>query len=247
MPRTAPGIVLYDGPSVIDGSPIVGILTYDSANPKTGPMAQLWILRADMSPRMAIESGADCAICGGCPHRGRIVNGLLTGRTCYVRIDNAPRSVHEAWARGRYDVAYDAADVAAAGTDRQIRLGAYGDPAALPAAVVLALTSRAAGWTGYTHQWRSTRIAGHLRPFVQASCDDVQDLERARAAGWGTFTVLPIGAAAPAGATECANERAGVTCAECMACDGRSAQHITIEVHGSGAKTFTRKLLPMLS
>jgi len=246
MPQ-ASGLVLYDGPSMLDGAPIVGILTYDSANPKTGPMAQLWILRSDMSPRMAINTGADSAICGGCPHKGRIVDGVLIDRTCYVRIDNAPRSVHEAWARGRYDMAFDAADIVTAGTDRQIRLGAYGDPAALPAAVILALTSRAAGWTGYTHQWRSKRIASHLRPFVQASCDSLQDLERARAAGWSTFTVLPVGAPSPAGATVCANERTGVTCAECMACDGRSGQHITIAVHGSGAGTFTRKLLPVLS
>jgi hypothetical protein len=43
-------IVLYRGPSLLDGSPIVAIATIGSTNVKTGPMVQTWILRADMNP-----------------------------------------------------------------------------------------------------------------------------------------------------------------------------------------------------
>jgi hypothetical protein len=47
------GYIIYEGPSQLAGQadvPIVAILPLDSANPKTGPMHQLWILRSDMPP-----------------------------------------------------------------------------------------------------------------------------------------------------------------------------------------------------
>ena len=50
-----------------------------SRNPKTGPMVQLWILRADVHPMEAISTGTDSSICGGCKHRG--ANGRE--RSCY--------------------------------------------------------------------------------------------------------------------------------------------------------------------
>jgi len=56
------GAIVYQGPSMIDGAPIVAIvtgLTRKSKNEKTGNMAQVFILRADMSPLQAIASGAD--------------------------------------------------------------------------------------------------------------------------------------------------------------------------------------------
>ena len=245
-PDTRGGVVVYDGPSAIDGAPILGILTRDSSNVKTGTMDQLWIIRADMSPAEASRTGCDCSVCGGCPHRGRMVDGVLVGRSCYVTLFQGPRAVFDAWARGVYRAADSLDDIREAGAGRRVRLGAYGDPAALPAAVVRALVSRAAGWTGYTHQWKSARLAGQLRDILQASCDTLQDLQRATAAGWGTFTVLPTGAEMPIGAVECANSRTGVTCAECMECDGRSGQHIAIHAHGTGAGHVTRRALPTL-
>lgn len=245
-PDTRGGVVVYDGPSMIDGAPILGILTRNSSNVKTGEMDQLWIIRADMSPADASRGGDDVAICGGCPHRGRIVDGVLQGRSCYVTLFQGPRAVFDAWARGVYRAADSLDDIRTAGAGRKVRLGAYGDPAALPAPIVRALVSRAAGWTGYTHQWKSARLGGQLRDILQASCDTLQDLQRATAAGWATFTVLPTGAEVPIGAVECANSRTGVTCAECMECDGRSGQHIAIHAHGAGAGHVTRRALPVL-
>lgn len=64
------GLIAYQGPSRIDGQPVVMIVTGekgDTANEKTGPMAQSWILRADMSPALAINQGEDKSICGSCP------------------------------------------------------------------------------------------------------------------------------------------------------------------------------------
>ena len=65
------GRVLYEGPSMLDGVPIVVIATgfaESSANDKTGAMIQTWILRQDIPPHHAFKSGEGSSVCGGCPH-----------------------------------------------------------------------------------------------------------------------------------------------------------------------------------
>jgi hypothetical protein len=69
------GFVIWEGPSPVDGAPLVAIVTGVSSqdlsgNVKTGAMLQTWILRRDISPRAAVDSGADISICGKCKHRG---------------------------------------------------------------------------------------------------------------------------------------------------------------------------------
>lgn len=250
---TPQGVVVYDGPSMLDGSPILGIVTYESSNSKTGPMAQLWIIRADVDPQAASVAGMDGAVCGGCVHRGRMVLrrvkrrlvSVLVGRSCYVTLWQGPAAVFHAWLRGNYRACQSRGDIERAGAGVNMRLGAYGDPAALPSGVVLPLIRYATGWTGYTHQWRSARFAW-LKGIVMASCDSSRDFIRARLAGWGTFTVTPADAAAPSGTELCANSVTGVRCVDCLACDG-SARHITIPAHGPGAVHVTRRTLPVLS
>ncbi len=63
------GYVIQESTSPIDGSPIVVILTMGSSNRKTGNMCQVWILRADVNPVQAVNTGEDYSICGNCPHR----------------------------------------------------------------------------------------------------------------------------------------------------------------------------------
>ena len=66
------GVILYQGPSLLDGAPIVVIATglENSSNNKTGNMIQTHILCADMLPVAAIQEGKDSSICGDCVHRG---------------------------------------------------------------------------------------------------------------------------------------------------------------------------------
>ena len=74
--RPSNGVILYEGPSVIDGAPIVAIATglkSPSSNDKTGTMVQVWILRADVAPHEAQKTGADESICGNCPMRPLMV------------------------------------------------------------------------------------------------------------------------------------------------------------------------------
>jgi hypothetical protein len=247
----ANGAVIFNGPSELDGAPIVVIATglaAGSANAKTGAMVQVWILRADQAPQEAAHSGADASICGDCPHRGRIVDGRNVDRTCYVTLFQGPRSVYSAWQRGIYsDAAADPYSAAASlervriGEGRMVRLGAYGDPAAVPEHVWDALLHKAAGWTGYTHQWR---VADHMQRWCMASVDSEAEHIEAEAAGWRTFRVRTATEQLTQRERVCpASEEAGklTTCAACQACsgrDGRGHSSIAIIVHGAAAKRF---------
>jgi len=233
------GFVFYDGPSAIDGAPIIGIAVLRSANVKTGDMVQTFILRADQSPLAAIDNGADASICGGCVHRGDDTRA----RTCYVDVAKSVQSVYAAWTRGAYPL-MSPAQGARMLKGRAVRLGAYGDPAAIPARHWRALLRYAAGHTGYTHQWRQSHAQG-LRGLVMASADSASERDTARAMGWRTFRVR--GADEPMGAREFAcpaSAEAGARrqCITCQACDGAArgpAQaSVAIIVHGAMARHF---------
>jgi len=62
-------VLLYDGPSRLNGARILIIGTAQNGNRKIGHMLQLWIIPA-ISPIAAVQSGADVAVCGDCVHRG---------------------------------------------------------------------------------------------------------------------------------------------------------------------------------
>src|SRR5271165_5264167 len=121
---TAPrGYILYRGPSMLDGAPIVAIATMHSENRKTGNMVQTWILREDLSPVDASKAHADASICGDCKHRWSL------GGACYVNIGQAPGGIWRAYKRGAYlETCY--VTLRTIGAGRAVRLGAYGDPAA---------------------------------------------------------------------------------------------------------------------
>ena len=58
------GAIVWEGDSLLTGDPIVVVATWDSKNPKTGDMVQMYILLADVEPHIAVKSGADAAVCG---------------------------------------------------------------------------------------------------------------------------------------------------------------------------------------
>jgi len=206
------------------------IATLKTTNRKTGPMVQTWILRTDRSPLDAIRSGADSAICGDCPHRG----SGDSPRTCYVDVAKAPLSIYRAFHRGRYPRLPSIHWPATFG-DRLVRLGAYGDPAAVPTDVLRALTRVSKGWTGYTHQWRSRPSLRHL---CMASVDSEAERDEAHRKGWRTFRVAPIGEKLVTDAeVPCPSDR--VSCSACRLCRGASttARSIAITAHGiNGSK-----------
>ncbi|WP_316235075.1 MULTISPECIES: hypothetical protein [unclassified Bradyrhizobium] len=238
MTAQSNGFIFYRGPSMLDGQPIIAVATgiaRGSRNGKTGSEVQTWILRDDMSPVDAVKRGADASICGNCVHRG---DGMGGARSCYVTVFQAPLVVWKAAQRGIYpEVSPEAA--AASMTGKVLRLGSYGDPAAVPVAVWRALVSEVSGHTGYTHQWR---ISDDLRDLCMASCDSAFEQELAAAQGWRTFRVRT--AAEPLATREIicpASKEAGAktSCSACKACGGISAKarvNIAIIAHGAASK-----------
>lgn len=236
--KTPSGFVFYDGPSLIDGAPIIGIAVIHSENVKTGDMVQTFILRADQSPLAAIDSGDDASICGDCVHRG--ADGAP--RTCYVDVGKSVMSVFGAWVRGSYPLVSPTVGARML-RGRAVRMGAYGDPAAIPSRHWRGLLRFADGRTGYTHQWRQ-RFAQGLRALVMASADSESERDLARAMGWRTFRVR--GADEILGEREIicpASDEAGKTrqCLTCQACDGADRPgkaSVAIIVHGRMARHF---------
>lgn len=237
------GVVLYKGPSMIDGAPIVVIanrITTGSTNAKTGAMVQTFIIRADVDPMAALRTGQDSAVCGDCRHRP------ANEGTCYVNVGRSVASVYKALQRGRYalpGVDYDPAILPELFAGLTFRAGTYGDPAAAPFPVWRAATVRAAAVNGYSHQWRDPRFQA-FRLLCMASADSAAEALEAQAAGWRTFRVKTADAAKARGEVTCpASKEMGqrTTCEDCRACGGLSAKaraSIVINAHGATAKRF---------
>jgi hypothetical protein len=220
--RTTDSRVIYEGPSQLDGAPLVVIATDSSKNRKTGNMVQTWIMRADLTPVEAIKKGDDRSVCGECPHRPAVRG------SCYVVVAKAPFSVWKAYKRGRYPQATTAGARKAIGAGRMVRLGAYGDPAAVPVNVWEELAAEAIGVTGYTHHWQemgeSDKASAYQR-ICMASCDSPAERAAAKAAGWRTFRTRESDEAIEAGEIICPGGREGgrrLTCETCGNCNGKN-------------------------
>jgi hypothetical protein len=214
---------------MLDGNPIVAIVVLRSSNTKTGDMSQLFILPEEKAPHEAQKTGEDASVCGACPQRPAL------GGSCYVRTFQGPRST---WQSNKGSPVLLEAALGMLAWSRALRLGAYGDPAALPESLVASLV-KAVGRriTGYTHQWRDARFAW-LRSYVMASADEPADMARARAEGWRTFRVVKKNTPWVQADFEipCPAVELGVECVQCRLCDGSQRaddrrKSITIQEH----------------
>jgi hypothetical protein len=237
-------MTVWEGLSALDGKtpikviatgvPWVGGKGSKSSNVKTGPMIQVWILRADVSPLDAISRGLDEAICGTCPHRSKASGGTAV---CYVEVGRAPQRI---WIADRDNGSTPF--VLAAFVNQRIRFGAYGDPAAVPASVWQELQSVAREVTGYTHAWRTADPA--FAGFTMASVDSVEEWPVAKSAGYRSFVVLESNAAKPRGAAHCpaSAERGNLTtCFDCLKCSGTGSGRtgdVFINAHGASKAKF---------
>ena len=234
------GYIAYEGPSIIDGAPIVVIVNridQDSENEKTGALVQTFIIRSDIAPTDALKTGDDASICGACVHRPLLArdNGAAP---CYVNVGRSVRSVYDAYKRGRYTRA-DAATIAKALAGKIVRLGTYGDPAAAPVQMWNQITRYAAGRRGYTHQWDSVGFdVDSWALLVMASADTIDQAAKANLLGMRVFRVSQGIDVQPGEAMCPASAEAGrkSTCAKCTVCSGTSikARDIVIADHAVG-------------
>jgi hypothetical protein len=210
-------MTVYEGPSRLAPGMVqvkLSGLGGESSNRKTGKMVQSWILRSDMIPSEARKMGADKAICGSCPLRG---NG------CYVTMmgPNAVWKTKDTLTSEPPKLRYP------------LRIGAYGDPAAVPAEIWQnMLTPR---WTGYTHFWRTNP---ELRSLCMASVETLTQAQEAWARGWRTYRILPKDGKLEKNEIWCPYYTRGTQCADCGLCNGASssAKSIAIPPHGPLAR-----------
>lgn len=234
------GFVFFDGKSQINNGKVVGIITLQSHNTKTGPMIQSWILPKNISPVDACRQGKDECICGQCIHRGDKARKVT--RTCYVRLDTAPSSVWKAYKRNRYPLFYNSVvDL----SDRMLRIGTFGDPAAIPFTVWQCLldSSGIKKYTGYTSLW-SKPFAVDFKVLCMASVSCVAERAQACELGWRTFRVVPKYDSSQllAGEKWCNALDGETQCTRCLRCRGsKSRCSIVIPVHGIGKSAFAAK------
>ena len=230
------GEVFYHGPSVIDGKPIVGLLSLrPSVNRKLGSwLLQTWILLRNVTPLKGQQTGRDKSICGECLFRPTLRREAreagdepTTTQPCYVTTYRAPGAVWRAWKAGRYSKSPQTIPRWAV-----LRAGSYGDPAAIPYDVWAKLIKRmprrlnAQGRqlpvaVGYTQRWRT--CDPRFKSFCMASVTTPMDALLAQVAGWRTYrsrrkeeSLLPMEFACPASK----EEGYRLTCENCMACYG---------------------------
>ena len=236
------GYIAYEGPSMFDGAPIAVIINKihgRSANAKTGGIVQSFIIRTDVPPVEALQTGQDAAVCGDCRHRPMLAK--VTGDApCYVQVGKSVASVYKAYLRGRYQRApLDV--IARALTGRILRIGTYGDGAMAPAYVWQSLTVHTAGHRGYTHQWAQPFFdAAAWAPLAMASVDTLPERDAAKAIGMRTFRVS-IGISKEHREATCPASTEGgrrLTCEQCTLCAGTSvrANDVVIADHAVGHK-----------
>lgn len=247
------GFVVYEGPSMIDGSPIVVIVNKvfaASQNEKTGAIVQTFVIRSDVDPLLAVKTGADSGVCGQCEHRPSLVKAGNGKAPCYVNIGRSVMAVYGAYKRGRY-VKASPEFVAQFLADKTLRLGTYGDPYAAPVAVWHALAAGASRRVGYSHQWESIGFdVAAWSSLIMASADSIEQRTKANGMGLRTFRVAVADSLPVSGEISCpASAEAGrkTTCADCGLCGGTSirAKDIVIQDHAIGFKA--RKVFAIAS
>jgi len=233
--------IAYEGPSLIDGNPIVVLVQTGSSNRKTGDMVQTYILRSDLDPVTASRTGQDVSICGDCPHRGTPTDkatGQAADRTCYVTLAHGPLGKWKAYQRGAYEYATGHDKIRALGLGRMVRLGTYGDPSAVPQYIWDSLLSACDGWTSYTHGKENTDPRTHM-----TSADSLPQAQKAWSKGERTFRVIAsLDALVRGSEVLCpASEEAGKrsTCDKCRLCSGTSSnspKSVAIVAHGTAKR-----------
>ena len=226
--------IIYNGPSLLDGTPIVVIATLSNRNRKTGTVVQTYILCRDINPLEASKTGADVAICGDCIMRGEVTTDpnrkIAKGRKCYVNLGQGVLIVWRAFQRGVYPKADYQWSRITLGQDRFVRVGTYGDPAAAPPHVWDQLLSECKHWTAYSHQ------SGWRPDIAMQSADTYEQAQNHWANGNRTFRVVSdvedidfkFEAICPA------SKEAGhrVQCTACKLCAGfKQAKSIAIVEH----------------
>lgn len=220
--------LLWRGRSQINGEPILAIMTglfKNSKNPKTGEMLQTWIIGEEIEPINATQTGADAAICGDCPLKRTNLNA------CYVNLLGV-NNIYRKYKAGGYKPLSNEQKGLIHYLKMGVRLGSYGDPAALPFEAWQEILELSQFHTGYTHQWKS--CDRRYQKIIMASVESESDYRLARRSGWLTYRVLKTGELPLDGEIICLNQSHQRKCEDCRLCSGNNNKNhaIAAQVHG---------------
>jgi len=164
--------------------------TKPSANAKTGPMIQIWILNKAENPMESVLSGSDSNNCLNCFFRPALFHDALQqglipqgSKRCYVNKSKAPRSLWVKFTKGGY-TALPSIELF---RHKSVRFGAYGEPVLIPLEIVASIVDVAKMHTGYTHDWRNPLRSGYKRFFMASTMES--DYAEAKRLGWRAFSV----------------------------------------------------------
>ena len=145
---------------------------------------------------------------------------LAEKRKCYVRIDQGSLIVWKAYQKGSYPKTNDISEL---GRGRMVRLGTYGDPAAVPSYVWHQLLEEAIGHTAYSHQ---NDIIPIDKKIFMGSADSLEHAKKFWNDNIRTFRVIQNLDEIQDNEILCpASKEAGrkSTCAKCKLCSGTSS------------------------
>ncbi len=221
--------IAWEGDSLIDGSPIVLILTgfvSPTSNRKTGSqMIQSWILQQEFAPTHAAKEGLDRGVCGDCKLKMSEVG------SCYVNLV-ANNKMYLKYKAGNYQN-LEAKEIEVLKRYRYpIRIGSYGDPTAVPLEVWEPIILASGKYTGYTHNWKKSNSS--WKEYLMASVHSISEAQEAQHLGWRTFRIIPDDAPLSENEILCRNtEDDRIQCETCLLCDGKSFKpNIADKVHG---------------
>lgn len=228
------GVIVYKGKSEIDGENVIAIATAEkNQNRKIGDIVQIWIIKPDINPILAKRLGEDISICGDCKHRDF--------KTCYVNLGHGPNQIFKAFHNDKY-IKLDDNSIF---ENAIVRIGAYGDPAAIPIHVWDKIAVYAENILGYTHQWNKKKFQ-LLKSYCMASVETEAEFDKAQSLLWRTFRVkldhepaFNTEMRCPASA-EMGNK---LTCEQCQSCSGagNSKKSVVINFHRYGFKNYILK------
>jgi hypothetical protein len=214
-----------------DGMPGVIIFTDNSKNKKTGDLVQTWIMRRDIDPIHAQQSGDDVSCCGDCERRpfnkDRRPEGL---HKCYVTTHRAPLAIWRAYKRGSYQEW--SLDAVAYFKGRKLRMGSYGDPALLPLRLYRSIVEGVswAGMAGYTRQWKRVISRVYKETLMASAFNPIEALQ-AKKAGWRYFRGAKTERILSAVEKRCPAQNGRTECASCMACSPSKGRDRVIVEH----------------
>ena len=162
-----------------------------------------------------------------------------------MNIGQAPNQVYKSFKRGIYPV-FDYAKHSQYITGRKIRLGAYGDPAAIPFNIVERFAKLGIGHTGYTHQANHKGFDDRYFSLLMASADTPKQSLALQSRGAKTFRVALADDSLFEHESECYADSEGIQCADCLQCNGQQG-NIAIQVHGSRKSNFKSSLIDTIT